>query len=218
MPTNLIENTINMNYLYTALATCLTKDPSILRNGITNETPIVQSIGHSGWDDFKNDGLRYIFFFNFKLTDWLIGTLETVVNCEIINNDKIQHNYQCPLMKTVDGKRVPITYNDILKDPLSRTVYSKLSGYAGNSLYDFAIAGKTAHVQIISQCPVDVRLIRYNHPVYYEITYNLVTSTGEVTIKKSIVGIIKYRKVNGEENIVYFGTAIEEFIVDQPTT
>lgn len=85
MSENLIQNTIHTNYMYTALTTALTKDKSILRNGITNETPIVKSCGHSSWDDFRRDGMRYIFFINFKMNDFLVGTIDRLKKGEIIN-------------------------------------------------------------------------------------------------------------------------------------
>lgn len=211
---NLVTNTIHMNYTYTSLVSALTQDPSILRNGVTNQTPLIRSCSHSGWNDFNNDGLRYLFYFNFKINDWIIDSPTTISNCELICHDAVQFNYNCPLTKTINGKVVPITLDDILKDPLSRTIYSNQSGDSGANLYEFALKIQSAHRQNIRQCPVDVRLIKYNHPVYYTIEYNLISSDGQLTVKRSIVGIIKYKKANGEDNIAFLGTAIEEYILE----
>lgn len=214
MAVNLITNTINMNYLYSALTTTLVKSPSILRNGISNLTPIVNSCIHSGWDDFRNDGMRYIFFFNFKLEDFVVGSVDTVINSEIISHCSLQHNYQCPLIKSVNGQQLPITLKNIIDNPLSKNSYSLHTGTNGNSLYEYAIVIRNAHVQNISQCPIDVRLINYNHPFYYEIVYNLITSNGLQTVKRSIVVLIKYKKTDGSDFIAFLGTAIQEFIVE----
>jgi hypothetical protein len=114
-------------------------------------------------------------------------------------------------LKSENGKEVPIKLIDIINNPLSRTIYSNQSGEQGNTLYDYALRIQAAHKQNIDQCPTDVRLIKFNHPLFYTITYNLVTSNGTVTVKTSIVGLIKYRKANGEIWIAFFGTPINEY-------
>ena len=210
---NLIEHGVNMNYIYTALVSNIIRDPNLLRNGLTNESPLIQSCSHSNWDDFKADKKRYLFFWNFRLTDWLIATPKSVVNCEIICHDQFKCNYNCPLTKIVDGKTVPITLKDVIQNPLSRTMTSNELGDAGNTLYNYAIQIRAAHLQNLALCPIDLRLVEYNHPIYYEIVYNLVTSDGQLTIKRSIVCAIKYKKENGEDNVAFAGTAIEEYIV-----
>lgn len=212
---NLIPNTINMNYNYTTLMTAFVKDKSILRNGISNAHPIVQSINHSGWNDFNNDEKRFILFFNFKLRDYIIAKPNNIENCQVINQGALQHNYQCPLMKTVEGSsaQVPILLGDVINNPLSRTIYSNQSGENGISQHDYALQIRTALGQMIGFCPIDVRLLNYNHPFYYEVTFNLLTSTGQLTEKKAIVGIIKYKIASGEDYVVHTGTGISEFIV-----
>lgn len=213
MSTNLITNTIHMNYTYTSLLTALTQDPSILRNGVTNQTPLIRACSHSGWNDFNNDGRRYLIYYNFKLDDWVTGSPKSLATSEIICHDAFQFNYNCPLTKTVDGKVVPITLNDILKDPLSRTMYSNQTGNAGANLYEYAVKILSAHKQNLIKCPVDTRLIKYNHPIYYTTEYTFISSSGQPTIKSAIVGIIKYKKANGEEHVAVLGTALEEYIV-----
>jgi hypothetical protein len=210
---NLIEHSVNMNYTYTSLANTIIRDPLILRKGLTDESQLIQSCSHSSWDDFRRDKKRYLFFWNFHLNDWLIATPKSVMNCEIICHDQFKCNYNCPLIKTVDGTRVPITLKDVIKNPLSRIMTSNELGDSGNTLYDYAIQIRSAHLQNLSLCPIDMRLIRYNHPIYYEIVYNLVTSDGRLTVKRSIVGAIKYKKENGEDYVAFFGTAVEEYVL-----
>ena len=210
---NLIENSVNMNYIYTALVSNIIRNHKILQKGLTAESPLIQSCSHSNWDDFKADKKRYLFFWNYRLTDWLILTPKSVINSELICHDQFRLNYNCPLTKIVDGKTVPITLKDIIKNPLSRTMTSNELGDAGNTLYDYAMQMLAAHSRNLSLCPIDMRLVEYNHPIYYEIVYNLVTSDGQLTVKRSIMCAIKYKKENGEDNIAAIGTAIEEYIV-----
>lgn len=215
--TNVITDSVNMNYMYTALMIALTSDPSLLRNGISNETPIVHSCDHTGWESFKNDGMRYIFFINFKIQDFILGTLESLANGEIINQGAFKHNYDYSLMKTVEGKRVPVTYNDILNDPISATQMSHQSfeeGVAGIPLATYVRQNIQASQRNIGLAPVDVRNIQYNQPFYYETRYTFTTTGGQTTVKRAMIGVIKYKKANGEDYVAFVGTPINELLVE----
>lgn len=215
MPTHILENAININYLYNALITVVLNNPSILRNGITKYTPIIRSCDHTGWDDFRRDGLRYTFVDTFRLEDFVVASPETMRYVNLITNGSFQHNYNHPLVKIVNGVVVPITLDDILKDPASKTTYSNQFGEQGNTLFAYSEATLTAFCGVAKECPIDVRLIAYNHPVNWFHTYNLLDGNGNVTIKKSILTVIKYKDLQERDMIFFAGTPYEEYILDE---
>ena len=214
MPIHILREPVNMNYIYTALMTYMIRHPSVLKNGITKYTPIIQACDHTGWLDFQQDGLRYTFVDTFTLDDFVTGTKESLSNVNLITNGSFQHNYNHPLVKTVNGKIVPITLKDILEDPASKQTYSNNYGTNGSTLYDYAVATDNASETIINECPIDVRLISYGHPVYYTHTYYLLDGNGNQTTKEAIIGIIKYKNDKGVPMIFFAGTPIREFIAD----
>ena len=104
---------------------------------------------------------------------------------------------------------------DVLANPLSNAVHSEQSGYPGITQYTYAKQIYTALGQMISQCPMDVELIAYNHPLFYQATFNLTTSMGEITSKDVIICVIKYKKADGKDYIAHFGTGVNEFLANQ---
>lgn len=214
MSNNLIEHPSNMNYLYSALCTTLIRNPSILKNGISNLTPIIQSCNHSGWTDFNNDGRRFILFFNFKLIDYLLRTPKSIGNCEVINQGGLQHNYKCPLMKSVNNKLVPIQLKDVLANPLSNIIFSEELGETGITQNRYAKQIYTALSQMISQCPIEVQMMKYDTPETYPATFNLITPDGQLTSKDVIICIIKYKKADGTDYVAHFGTGINEYSIN----
>lgn len=215
MSSSLIENVNNTNYLFTAFTTTLIRNPTILRNGITNLTPLVQSCNHSSWNDFEADGKNYMFCFIWDLKDYIINTPKSVVNCDIINHGGIQFNYDCPLVKNVNNKFVPITLKDIIQNPLSRIMFSKESGTSGGTLYDYALRIRSAHNTNLTKCPIDVVLMKYDNPTYYEFVYNLIASDGSVTTKRSMSSVIKFKSSTGVDRICIAGTGIHEYVFGQ---
>lgn len=215
MSNSLIQNVNNMNYLFTAFTTTLVRDPTILRNGITNLTPLVQSCNHSNWEDFHTDGMNYMFCFIWDLKDYILNTPRSVINCDIINHGGLQFNYEQPLVKNVNNKIVPVTLKDIIKNPLSKIMFSQQSGTSGGTLYDYALKIRSAHNTNLTKCPIDVLLMEYDNPTYFEIVYNLVASDGSVTTKRSMNGLIKFKSSTGVDRICMTGTGIHEYIFGQ---
>ena len=212
MPTQLLKEPVNMNYTYTALMTYFLRNPNILKKEMTKYTPIIQSCDHSGWDDYRRDGQRYIFVSTFTLEDFCMCTPESISRGTKITNGELQHNYNHPLVKTVNGGLYPVTLKDILDDPASKTTYSNQYGKNGNTLYSYALKSLTALTGILSECPIDLRLVSYNHPIYYIHTYHLLDGNGRETTKQSIFGLIKYLDSTGKTMVLYTGTPIVEYI------
>jgi hypothetical protein len=214
MPVNLLGETVYMNYMYIALMTYIAMNPSILKTNLTKYTPIIKSCDHSGWDDYRNDGQRYIFVSTFTIEDFLLATPLSISRGTKITNGELQHNYNHPLVKTVNGVVVPVTLEDIMNDPASKETYSNQYGRSGNSLYDYALKSLTALCSIVKECPVDMRLVKYNHPIYYLHTYHLLDGNGRETTKKSVFGLIKYKSVEGNDMIFYSGTPVVEYLAE----
>lgn len=209
----LISNTIQINYIFTAMICTLLKDPSILRKGVTNLTPLIRSCSHNSWTDLNTDGLRYIFFYDMRLSDFVTGTLESIGNANIVSLESVQHNYNYPLMKVVNGVAVPVTINDILHNPASTSMHSNQSGSSGSTVYDYMLQGRINVHAIASQCPSIIQLVNYNKMINYEYEYNLIASNGQPTKKRSIIGVMKYKRENGEDWVMLSGTGISEYIV-----
>lgn len=209
--THLINEPVWMNYTYTALITYIVRNPFFIKRLLKNKSQIIQACSHSSYEDFLADERRYIFFSNFKLSDYLTAKWDTIGDGEIIMQDQIQINYGYPLTKKIRGIDVPITMHDIIRDPLSTTIYSQSEGTSGSSLYDYAMTCRRSLTSTAKQCPIDLRLVQYDHPVHYISEYDFIAPDGTITKKHSVVCVIKYKNDNNQDYVVSIGTGIREY-------
>jgi hypothetical protein len=232
---SLINEPVTQNYIYQTLITVLTNEKAILRNGITPKTEIFLQYKNKNYNILSNNGFKYCFVYNFDLTDFINPTEDSIKNAEVISHEQMELNFEATLSyinsyqyyikevyRSFGGlskqlMRKPIyktaTVGYLYSSPFSKALHSQQYGTNGITLENYMDSVIKALPGIVSQCPVNMNNVQDYFPENYVTEYTYTDLQGNTTIKTASFTAIKYTTQNGTQKVLFFGTGLQEYIV-----
>ena len=229
---SIIQQPVTANYIYQTLITLLSKDKSILSNGVTPITDIFLQYKNNNFEVLKGNGYKYTFVYNFELNDFLNPSTESIKRAQVISHEQMTTNFGANLMyfsgyqyytnkvvrpfkKAYSQLMRKDVYNTVTIDYLYNlpNVYSKQYGTNGITLKDYMQTVITALPGIVAECPVDLNKVQDYFPENYVTSYTYTDLQGNTTTKTASFTAIKYTQ-NGSKKVLFLGTGLQEFVVD----
>jgi hypothetical protein len=233
--TSLISEPVTQNYIYQTLITILTSDKSILQNGVSPKTEIFLQYKNKNFDILRENGFKYCFVYNFNLNDFLNPTEDSIKNAEVISHEQMDTNFGANLsyfngyeyyikytykyLGRLAGQlmRKPIyktaTVGYLYSSPFSKALYSQQYGSNGITLENYMDSVIKALPGIVAECPVNMNNVQDYFPENYISDYTYTDLQGNTTTKTGTFTAIKYTLENGSQKVLFFGTGLQEFIV-----
>ncbi len=236
MSNSIIQQPVTQNYIYQTLISILSNDKTILLNGITPDTEIFLRYKNKNFTILRDNGYKYCFVYNFDLNDFLNPSADSIKRAEVISHDQMSINFGTNLSYISGYQNLIIntyfffrgSFRQVVKKPIfkavtigylynlpaSETTYSQQYGTNGITLKDYMQSVIDALPTIVDQCPVDMNQVQDYYPQNYVTNYTYTDLQGNTTTKTASFTAIKYTHYNGSKKVLFFGTGLQEYIVN----
>lgn len=211
---------VTSNHKFQIFNFAVVNDPTLSTQKVNPNYPPINKINNHSYEMMKENSYKYTACQLFDLDAFADPSIEKTKLTEIIAHDQIRFNFNT---KLILPNKQTIRYGDILNDPTSYNTYSIQYGKEGINLQTYINILIEALYQHVIQCPVDMRLVDYDHPVFYTVDYIFTDLKGNKTIKTSTNAAYKFiqhtcnkkdgAKCNCCSKVLRWGTGLEEFYV-----